>query len=52
MKHILSHQIINAVFYRVEVDHIVLSDDYLKIKVEAVDSYPVSRLVHKYIERL
>lgn len=52
MKHVLSHQIINAVFYRVEVDHIVLSDDYLKIKIEGVDSYPVSRLVHKYIERL
>lgn len=52
IKHVLSHQIIYARFYRVEVKGILLSDDYLKIKTKDVDDYPVSRLVHKYLERL
>lgn len=52
IKHVLSHQIIYARFYKVELKSIVLDDDYLKIKTEDVDDYPVSRLVHKYLERL
>ncbi|MFV0418999.1 MAG: A/G-specific adenine glycosylase [Dysgonomonas sp.] len=51
VKHILSHQIIYARFYKVMVKAISLPDDYLKIKIEEADNYPVSRLVHKYLER-
>jgi A/G-specific adenine glycosylase len=51
IKHILSHQIISAIFYMVEVADIQLDNDYLKIKRSDVEDYPVSRLVHKYIEQ-
>lgn len=53
MKHVLSHQTIYAVFYIVQVsDDIPMNEKYLKIKSEDVDIYPVSRLVHKYLEAL
>jgi len=52
MKHVLSHQLIYATFYRVDVKRIILNDEYLRIKTEDVDKYPVSRLVHKYLEQL
>lgn len=51
-KHVLSHQVIYATFYRVDVDAISIENEYLKIKIEDVEDYPVSRLVHKYLERL
>ncbi|WP_029906950.1 A/G-specific adenine glycosylase [Prevotella sp. 10(H)] len=52
MKHILSHQIIYASFYKVTVNNIELSNNYIKVKVEEADNYPVSRLVHKYLEKM
>lgn len=52
IKHILSHQNIYARFYKVEAKNILIGGDYVKIKTENVDDYPVSRLVHKYLERL
>jgi len=52
VKHVLSHQIIYATFYKVIVDKVLLSDEYVKVKEEDVDNYPVSRLVHKYLELL
>lgn len=52
IKHVLSHQIIYAIFYKVEVSEIRLDKDYLKIAAVDVDDYPVSRLVHKYLEEL
>ncbi len=52
IKHILSHQIIYATFYRVDMNNALLNNDYIKIKIEDVDNYPVSRLVHKYLEDL
>ncbi len=51
-KHILSHQIIHARFYRVEVKKIIMHEDYIKIQEQEIDKYPVSRLVHKYLEDL
>jgi A/G-specific adenine glycosylase len=54
MKHILSHQRIFAEFYRVKTEK---SMDHLPelsfIKIDRVDieKYPVSRLIHKYLER-
>lgn len=50
IKHVLSHQIIYASFYIAEVESISLNGLYLRIKKKEVDTYPVSRLVHKYLE--
>lgn len=52
VKHVLSHQIIHTKFYKIEVEDILIDGEYLRIKAENVDDYPVSRLVHKYLERL
>jgi A/G-specific adenine glycosylase len=52
MKHVLSHQTIYATFYMVEAAEISLSDEYLKINTGDSGDYPVSRLVHKYLETL
>ncbi|MDR3058332.1 MAG: A/G-specific adenine glycosylase [Prevotella sp.] len=52
IKHILSHQIIYATFYRVDMHDTLLNEDYIKVKIEDADNYPVSRLVHKYLEEL
>lgn len=48
-KHILSHQIIYASFYQITLSG-NLPDGYEKIAIEDIDKYPVSRLVHKYLE--
>lgn len=52
IKHILSHQIIYATFYRVDMHDTLLNEDYIRVKIEDADNYPVSRLVHKYLEEL
>ncbi|MBK5721665.1 A/G-specific adenine glycosylase [Dysgonomonas sp. Marseille-P4677] len=54
MKHVLSHQVIYAVFYQVEMHEELasLEDDFVKVRLEDVEQYPVSRLVHKYLEQL
>lgn len=53
IKHVLSHQIIYASFYRVEMtEDPLLGDDYIKLPVIDMEQYPVSRLVHKYLEQL
>lgn len=51
VKHVLSHQRIYASFYLVEVDDISLNGSFLRVKKINVDDYPVSRLVHKYLEQ-
>lgn len=50
MKHVLSHQTIYATFYRVTISAMPDNDEYLGMKVEDAGEYPVSRLVHKYLE--
>lgn len=53
IKHVLSHRIIYATFYRIHIaDDKVLQDRYIKIKVNDADSYAVSRLVHRYLEKI
>lgn len=54
IKHVLSHQIIYAVFYRIELseESNFFNDNYIKVKVDDLEQYPVSRLVHKYLEQL
>jgi A/G-specific adenine glycosylase len=52
MKHVLSHQTIYATFYQVTVQKISAGGEYLKVRIEDADEYPVSRLVHKYLEKM
>jgi len=50
-KHVLSHQVIHASFYRVEAE----KDNFpgiIKIENDTLDNYPVSRLMHLYIEKI
>jgi hypothetical protein len=48
-KHVLTHRIIMASFYRVEVETAEnLPANFLKIKKEDTALYPVSALVEKY----
>jgi A/G-specific adenine glycosylase len=50
-RHILSHQIIVARFYQLEV-HVKTKLPYLKVAFNDISKYPVPRLVDKYLEEL
>ncbi|MGV8962898.1 MAG: A/G-specific adenine glycosylase [Candidatus Saccharimonadaceae bacterium] len=53
VKHVLTHQHIYANFYEVEAVHIssYFDEIFLKIKSDDIHQYPVSRLIHRYLER-
>ncbi len=51
LKHILSHQNIFATFYRIHISK-EINNNLMKIRVSDIDKYPVSRLVHKYLESI
>jgi A/G-specific adenine glycosylase len=50
-RHILSHQIILARFYQVEIPADV-SLPFLKVNIHKIERYPVPRLVEKFLEEL
>ena len=53
-KHILSHQIIDTNFYKVKIpdsEIFSLSDEFRKIPIDNISDFPVSRLIHKYLEK-
>ncbi|MDL2214791.1 A/G-specific adenine glycosylase [Dysgonomonas sp. OttesenSCG-928-M03] len=51
LKHILSHRIIYANFYKIEIsDDKYIANQYKKIKEEELDGYAISRLVDRYFE--
>lgn len=55
LRHVLSHQIIHADFYRVELNEQEISDleqEFIKITSASISEYPVSRLIHKYLETI
>lgn len=55
LKHVLTHRIIFADFYRVELSADTVFDserEYIKIESEKLADYPVSRLIHKYLETI
>lgn len=52
LKHVLSHQVIHATFYKVKLKNDKFSDLFLKISTDELDAFPVSRLVHKYMESI
>ena len=52
-KHVLSHQVIHARFYKIHLareTRFDLPEHFLQIKEKQLDHYPVSRLIHKYLE--
>lgn len=52
-KHVLSHQVIYATFYRVRISEYNPSlDQFLQIKSEDLDHYAIPRLIHIYLEKL
>ena len=53
VKHVLSHQVLYAAFYRVELEKESRAlRDYLRIPLSDMDRYAVPRLIHLYLERL
>ena len=55
LKHVLSHRIIHADFYRVELSEQFAFDEdkkFIKIEAASLFEYPVSRLIHKYLETI
>ncbi|CAK7006798.1 MAG: A/G-specific adenine glycosylase [Petrimonas sp.] len=55
LRHVLSHQIILADFYRVEFSKQEMSGlekKFIKIPATSISEYPVSRLIHKYLETI
>lgn len=50
IKHVLSHQVIHASFYELEVSEGVLVEGAREIHKEELESYPVSRLIHLFLE--
>lgn len=51
LKHVLSHRIIYANFYQIEIEEdTYLKEKYLKIGIEDLSNYAISRLVDKYFE--
>ena len=51
-KHILTHQHIYSNFYEVELNKVaaINGDNFLKVKTSDINNFPVSRLIHKYLE--
>lgn len=52
IKHVLSHQILYATFYKVEIERINQAlENYLPVMNNALDNYAVSRLIQIYLEK-
>lgn len=52
LKHVLSHRIIYARFYKIKVSNDeILSQRFIKVQIAALDKYAISRLVEKYFEQ-
>ena len=52
-KHVLSHQVIHAVFYRVEVSEFPRGmERYVRVDRKCLGSYAVSRLMESYLEKV
>ncbi len=53
IKHVLSHQIIYARFYKLETsDELTSLNDHILLESSELDSYPVPRLIEKYISSI
>lgn len=53
IKHVLSHQILHASFYKVEIGCGTSAlQSYLCLPIEEIDNYAVPRLIHIYLEKI
>ena len=53
VKHVLTHQILFATFYKVQIERMNESlQSYLQIVPENIDLYAVPRLIHIYLDKL
>lgn len=53
IKHILSHQIINAVFWKISLKNNWLpNQELIKVSLEEINNYPVPKLVENYIKTI
>ena len=52
IKHVLTHQHIYAKFYVIEIvdSDLLLKKLFLRINEEDISLYPISRLIHRYLE--
>lgn len=49
-KHILSHQHIFAQFYHIYLNKPFINERYIEVSFEALNNYPLPRLIHRYLE--
>lgn len=53
VKHVLSHQVLYATFYKVEIEATTeVFDTYLQVACADLEQYAVPRLIHIYLEKL
>ena len=53
VKHTLSHQILYASFYQIEIEQVPESlGNYLSLPCRDIEKYAVPRLIHIYLEKL
>lgn len=53
VKHVLSHQILYATFYRIEIEQETKAlQSFLSISINDIEKYAVPRLVHIYLEKM
>ena len=51
-RHVLSHRIINAYFYSIEIESVPEGlSGYIRIPYTELENYAVSRLTHIYLEQ-
>jgi hypothetical protein len=49
-KHILSHRIINARLWHIEIEDDLKNNQWDKIAIESINDYPMSRLMEIFLE--
>ena len=53
VKHILSHQVLYATFYQIEIEQENnILQTYLSIPVDELEMYAMPRLIHIYLEKM
>ena len=52
IKHVLTHQHIYAKFYLIEIvdSDLFLTESFLRVNEKDISLYPISRLIHRYLE--
>jgi A/G-specific adenine glycosylase len=51
IRHILSHQVIHAIFYRFEGFTLPGEKDYIRVHLSELEEYPLPKLILSYLEK-